>query len=55
MQLQASVWYGQHRFEEARSEVLRAADSFEKLGAAGDLELCIDLLQVIQKELDAPI
>ena len=55
MQLQAGVWYKQHRFEEARSEALRAADCFEKLGAAMDLELCRRLLQAIQKGLDAPV
>ena len=53
--LQASVWCKQHRLEEARSEVLRAADSFEKLGAAGDVEWCTELLQDIQKDLDAPV
>jgi tetratricopeptide (TPR) repeat protein len=34
MELQARVWYKQHRLEEARSEALRAADVYEKLGAA---------------------
>ena len=38
MQLEARVWYRQHRLEEARSEALRAADVFEKLGAVKDLE-----------------
>ena len=55
MGLQASVWYEQHRLEGARSEVLRAADGFEELGAAEDLEWCRDLLQDIQEELDAPV
>ena len=54
MGLQAHLWYEQYRFEEARSEVLRAADCFEKLGAAKDLEWCRGLLQAIQRELDAP-
>ena len=53
--LQAGVLYGQHRVEEARSEVLRAADGFEKLGAARDVETCRELLQRIQEELDAPV
>jgi len=48
MELQARVWYNQHRLEEARSEVLRAADVFEKLGAAKDLEGCRKLLQIVQ-------
>ena len=55
MQLQANIWLKQHRLEEARSEVLRAANSFEKLGAAGDVESCRDLLRAIQKELDAAV
>ena len=51
MRLQAGVLYKQHRVEEARCEVLRAADGFEKLGAARDVELCRELLQRIQEEL----
>ena len=54
-QLQASVWHEQHRLEEARSEVLRAVDCFEKLGAARNLELCRELLRDIQKELGVPV
>ena len=53
--LQARVWYKQHRLEEARSEVLRAADGFEKLGATRDIETCRELLQWIQEELGAPV
>ena len=53
--LQADVWYNQDRLEEARCEVLRAADGFEKLGAARDAELCIALLQDIHNKLDAPV
>jgi tetratricopeptide (TPR) repeat protein len=55
MTLQARVWYKQHRFEEARSEALRAADVFEKLGAAEGLELCRTLLQDIREELDTAV
>ena len=53
--LQARIWRDQHRLEDARSEVLRAADCFEKLGAASDLESCRELLRYIQMELDAPV
>ena len=52
MELQGWVLYKQHRFEEARSEALRAADVYEKLGAAKDVEDCRKLLQCIQEELD---
>jgi hypothetical protein len=34
VELQAGVWYKQHRLEEARTEALRAADVYDKLGAA---------------------
>ena len=52
--LQASIWYRQDRFEEARSEALRAANAFEELGSAGNIQQCERLLQDIQKELDVP-
>ena len=47
MDQQARVWGGQRRFEEARSEALRALDAFEKLGAAHDAEVTGRLLQHI--------
>ena len=52
---QARIWYGQRRFDEARSEALRAADVFEKLGAAMDLERCRQFHQRIQGEIDSPV
>ena len=55
MGLQAWVWYRQHRVEEARSETLRAADVFEKLGAAKDVEDCKDLLDCIKGEMNNPL
>ena len=36
-------------FDEAKSEALRAADLFEKLGAAKGLERCRKLLRDIEK------
>jgi len=48
MALQARLWYEQGRLEEARFEALRAADVFEKLGAASDLEECRELLRCIE-------
>ena len=53
--LQAIIWYKQHRFEKARSEALRAANTFEKLGATENIEQCKGLLQDIQKALDVPV
>ena len=55
MEVQAKVWYKQHRLEEARSEVLRATDVYEKLGATKDAEACRTLLQDIQEALDAAV
>ena len=48
MELQAMVWYDQDRLEEARAEVLRAADIFEKLGVAEGTERCRDLLRCME-------
>ena len=50
--MQASVWYKQHRLEEARPGALRAVDVCEKLGIAGRVKRCRALLQRIQEELD---
>jgi len=52
-ELQASVWYGQHRLEEAKSEALRATDIFDKLGAVEDMERCGELLRMIENGLAA--
>jgi len=50
-QLQAFVWYQQHRLEEARSETLSSINMFEKLGAADDAEHTRrELLQWIDEE-----
>ena len=45
--LQATFLYRQRRFEEARSEALRAADVYEKIRAAKDVENCRELLRKI--------
>ena len=50
MELQGSVWYRQRRLGEAIAEVSCAAEVYEKLGAAPDLERCRDLLQSIRRE-----
>jgi len=50
MVLQARLWYAQHRLEEAKSEALHAAGTFEKLGAVQELGACRKLLQQIEEE-----
>jgi tetratricopeptide (TPR) repeat protein len=55
MEEQAWVWYMQHRLEEAKSEALRAADFYERLGAVRDLECCREFLREIEEELNGPV
>jgi len=52
MGLQADFWYRQHRFKAAKPEALRAAEVYEKLGAARDLEWCRELLQRIEQKME---
>ena len=52
MFLRSVVLHRQKKFEEARSEVLRAIVALEKLGAVGDVERCKHVFQIIQKSLD---
>ena len=53
VELQAQILYSQRRFEEARVEVQRARDIYEKLGAAKDVEDCRKFLRDVQVELDS--
>jgi len=55
MYLQAQLWYQQDRLEQAKSEGLRAADVYEKLGAAQNLEWCRELLRWIDEKLNGPV
>ena len=48
---QAELWYKQGRLDEAGTEALRAADEYEKLGAAKDLEGCSQLLRQIEDRM----
>ena len=52
MEAQAQLWYKQHKLGEARTEVLRAADVYDGLGAAKDAEDCRELLRAIEEELN---
>ena len=54
LQLQAQVWNKQHRFEEAKSEALRALDMFEKLGAASDVDHSRRILRWVDRALEKP-
>lgn len=49
MMKQAVVWGRQARLEDATSEALRALDIFEKLGAAGDVKRCRNLLRTLNE------
>ena len=49
MMLQATAWCGQYKPKEARSEVLRAAEIFQKLGVSDCIKGCENLLELIQK------
>ena len=55
MYMQAWFWCAQRRFEEAKSEALRAVDAFEKLGATNDVRKTRKLLQRIDKGIDEPV
>ena len=51
MELQAWIWYQQHRLEDARPEALGALEIYERLGAAEDMGSCRGLLQWIEKAM----
>ena len=51
MELRARIFYEEYKFEEAESEVLRAADVFRKFGATADLEDCREILRDIEAEV----
>ena len=53
--VQARFWCKQGRLGEAKSEALRAAEVFEKLGAAEGLEDCRDLLRRIEREMTGSV
>jgi len=51
MDLQANFWYKECRFEEAKSEALRAASACEKVGATNDVEECRKILRKIEEQI----
>ena len=48
-EVQAQIWYGQGRHEEAVSEALCAIEIYEKLGATKDIEHCRTLIRGIEE------
>jgi len=52
MELQAVFWYQQRRLDEAKAEVLHAADVYGKVGAAKDVEDCRKLLRRIETAIN---
>ena len=48
-ELQAKIWLGQRRYEEARPEALRAIDLFEGIGATNDAEECRGMVRDIEE------
>ena len=55
MEMQARIWYKECRLEEAKSEALRAASVFEKMGAAKEVEVCRFILQDIEQIMKDPL
>ena len=49
MEMQARIWYYQHRLEDARLEALGALEICERLGATDDV--CRELLEWIEEEM----
>ena len=54
MKLQAQFWHKESRFEEARAEVLYAAEVYEGIGATKDAEDCRALLWDIEEAIHNP-
>ena len=52
MYLQANVWCLELRLEDAKSEVLRALESYEKCGAVHDAGVYRDFLQLIERAMN---
>ena len=55
MELQAELWYKERRFEEAKSEALRAVGVYEEIGAMEDAGDCRCILQDIEEKMKNPV
>ena len=51
MRLQARVWYGQLRLEDAKSEALHAVEIFEEVSTMEDAGRCSQILQEIEEAM----
>ena len=54
MELEAEFWYKQGRFGEAKSEALSAISTYEKIGAAKDVEDCRRIIRDVEKATGKP-
>ena len=52
MRWQAEIWYRQDRLEEAKAEILCALETYEKLGATGELPISRSILQKIEQVIE---
>ena len=52
MRLQAEVWYGQGRLEDATPEISSALEVFENLGST-EAVACRDILEKIERGMES--
>ncbi|KAF9780480.1 hypothetical protein BJ322DRAFT_295454 [Thelephora terrestris] len=55
MEMQAQIWCREHRLKDARAEVMRAFEIYQKLGLADDVDRCVVLLQEIEEEMGSQV
>ena len=52
VELQARFWYGERKFEEAKSGALRAVEVYGEVGAVKDVEDCRKILRDIEEQIE---
>ena len=52
MHMQADIWYLQLRLEDAKLEATLAVEVFEKFGVVKEAEVCMDLLQMVERAME---
>ena len=55
MEMQTGFWYKECKFEEAKSEALRAVDAYEGIGATEDVEYCKAILRKVEMKMKTPV